>query len=209
LQGGNLKEKNSRGVTQNSLTLQGSKDLLTHNIIWSPKFECILYRFIANKTFVIGTTLVHIIYYHICPMARNFLKIKAPSNSNLILFLSVKSQTLHLVWDAPQQPLPLWKEFSCLVPCGGLSYTDIFIYNTIYVLTSTNFISIIYNYIPSQYTQRASSIKHPILVLNNKVYCTTLIPFRVCLLYYHWWTITKLAIAKYYFFSLVLCLSNS
>jgi hypothetical protein len=29
LQGGNLKEKNSRGVTQNSPTLQGGKDLLT------------------------------------------------------------------------------------------------------------------------------------------------------------------------------------
>jgi hypothetical protein len=142
--------------------------ITTNNIIWSPKFECILYRFIANKAFVIRTTLVHIIYYHICPKARNFLNIKAPSNSNLILFLSVKSQTLHLVWDAPQQPLPLWKEFSCLVPCGGLSYTDIFIYNTIYVLTSTNFISIIYNYIPSQYTQRASSIKHPIWLWTTK-----------------------------------------
>jgi hypothetical protein len=29
LQGGNLKEKNSRGVTQNSPILQGGKDLLT------------------------------------------------------------------------------------------------------------------------------------------------------------------------------------
>jgi hypothetical protein len=33
LQGGNLKEKNSRGVTQNSPTLQRGKDLLTRKII--------------------------------------------------------------------------------------------------------------------------------------------------------------------------------